>query len=481
MTVGAASRILARAAAISGLLASAAHAQYYPSYAQYLGECRTGGIDELEHSIAKYHEHTDRLASKFVTGFYRQGARKTALRKVTLARVVAGLAALAPRRTALLFYAYAGRRGMKNDRLCIWLISPHLEESGAGNARNVVHVQVPITLQRLEDLRANIVNALGVLAVARDLMPLGTNESITSPAPVDSARAFAEASQLLLPPPILAGMDRAKIDTLLVLPIFDVGAIPFPALPVDGGRPLIERVSVMVAPGFFVFLDPPRTARTAFPDAIVAANPDAWSTSRTRAGPLPGAQLEAQAIAQRFASPRVITADVRVNRVKSLLSSRPAPSLFYLAAHGRADEENPLDGSYLLLQDGPWKAKEIGKLDLGQSRPLIVLSACQTGLGKNFEVGNIGIARAWHQAGASNVVMSLWSTYKPSTRDIMGRFASLLPSCPPDKALRGAMLRARKTYGDPAQWAGFTVYGLPERPAAGSKWNDPATCGATAP
>jgi hypothetical protein len=77
--------MLIRLAAVVGLLANgAAYAEYYPSYAQYLGECSNGDLDELERSIARYHDHTDRLAEKFVTGFYRQGARATELQSINL-------------------------------------------------------------------------------------------------------------------------------------------------------------------------------------------------------------------------------------------------------------------------------------------------------------------------------------------------------------------------------------------------------------
>jgi hypothetical protein len=458
------------------------HAEYYPSYAQYLGHCGGNYAPEqaLEASIQRYHEHIDRLAEKFVTGFYGQSDRKKQLREINLGRVLKALEALAPRRTAALFYAFAGSSGQKEDSLCIWLISPYLKTSRSG----FVHVKVPITLYRLESLRANIVNSFGVIALARDIMPLAKREVIETirTEPLDPTRALADAASVLLPQPVLSGLQESAIDTLVVLPIFDVGAIPFGALPIDKDRTLIDMVSVVVAPGFFVFLDPPHAARTTFPNAIVVANPDGWTSDEGRAAPLPNAQREAQAIADKLKinAAQVFTSDAMLKKIRPVLAAKPGPSLVYIAAHGRADEENPLDGSYLLLRDGPWKAKDIGKLNLGGSQPLVVLSACQTGLGKNFEVGNIGIARAWNQAGASNVVMSLWSVYKPSTQDMMSHFTGLLPSCPADKALRAAMLRARQRFIDPAQWAGFSVYGLPERPAA-LGWNDPARCGERAP
>ena len=41
------------------------------------------------------------------------------------------------------------------------------------------------------------------------------------------------------------------------------------------------------------------------------------------------------------------------------------------------------------------------------NEPLVVMSACQTGLGKVFEGGTFGLARAWCHAGSSQIVTSL--------------------------------------------------------------------------
>lgn len=471
-------RLLKWALATASLLSAwTCNAQFYPLDAQFLGRCgSTYSQSDLEASIANYHEHTDRLSEKFVTGYYRQGAKKGAIKFVDLQQVKGALRRLAPRRSAVLFYAY-GRAGPNNDGLCIWLISPFIEPVKPTEPREVVFEQVPMNFQRLEALRADIVKSLGVLALARDVMPLATGEVIPASAAHGNANpALAQASATLLPGRVIAAIKTAQIDTVIVLPIFDVGAIPFAALPVGSGKMLIDLASVVVAPGFFVFLEAPATARTEFPNAVVVANPEGWTSERERAGPLPNAQAEAGVVAGKLKQPRVLTSDATLGAVSSAVTSKPGPALIYLAAHGRADEENPLDGGFLLLRDGPWKAKEIAKLNVGATRPLVVLSACQTGLGKNFEVGNIGVARAWQQAGASNVVMSLWSVYKPSTQDLMGNLITLVHRCPPDKALRAAMLKARTKYVDPAHWAGFSIYGLPQLPAAKGA-SDPLVCG----
>jgi CHAT domain-containing protein len=95
---------------------------------------------------------------------------------------------------------------------------------------------------------------------------------------------------------------------------------------------------------------------------------------------------------------------------------------------------------------------------------MVVMSACETGLGKAFQSGVIGLAKAWKYAGASPIVMTLWSVYDAPTRDLMVDFLFRVNSGnAPDQALRAAMLKTRtnpNTY-HPVYWAGFAIYGGP--------------------
>lgn len=96
----------------------------------------------------------------------------------------------------------------------------------------------------------------------------------------------------------------------------------------------------------------------------------------------------------------------------------------------------------------------------------MVLSACQTGLGKVFDEGGIfGMALAWNFAGGGTVVVSLWDVPGTPTSDLITGFSKgLLQGELPTDALAASMVKLRQHDSDPLDWAGFTVFGgLPLR------------------
>lgn len=144
--------------------------------------------------------------------------------------------------------------------------------------------------------------------------------------------------------------------------------------------------------------------------------------------------------------------------------------MLYLATHGIADPEDPLDGSGLFLTPeagnpaGFWSARAIQEEEL--PAVLVVLSACQTGLGQRHDAGVIGLSRAFHLAGAENVVMSLWSVDDVATQTLMQLFMDGLRTPHPffpSEPLRQAMLKYRRQHPDqgPLFWASFSTLGIP--------------------
>jgi CHAT domain-containing protein len=426
------------------LLTSQAQAQFYAT-------CREATPAELDASIRAHEEHSVRLHEKFITGWYRQGSLPSSFRPITRQQIEQALGRLGERRAAVLFQAY------QNGRFCSWLISP--------DGKLVSH-RADLSEADLRRLQPGMIQALGVRDQARGHVPERKRGSPAGKDSLDNVPAaesvLHDAAKLLLPSPIRQTVLESPIDTLVVVPLFETGTLPFAALPVDAHRALVDVASVMVAPGLFVFRQPPIAARETFPEALIVGNPVGWKDPDWDFDPLPGAEREAGEVASLVQASPLLGHAATKGAVRTALTRHPA--LIYLATHGIADDANPLDQGFLLLSDGRWPAREIAKAPLSATRPLVVMSACQSGLGKNFEVGTIGLARAWHQAGASNVVMSLWNVGDASTAQLMTRFAALLRTSPPDRALQQAMRDVRKTDSAPAHWASFAVFGLPEQP-----------------
>ena len=110
-------------------------------------------------------------------------------------------------------------------------------------------------------------------------------------------------------------------------------------------------------------------------------------------------------------------------------------------------------------------AEEVSLMDLRQTE-LVVLSACNTGLGEiRVGQGIMGLRRAFAVAGADALLMSLWTVPDTETRQLMTGFYTELRRRDAADALRNAQLglleASREAYGEgrPEDWAGFIVGG----------------------
>ena len=140
----------------------------------------------------------------------------------------------------------------------------------------------------------------------------------------------------------------------------------------------------------------------------------------------------------------------------------------HVATHGLLDAERPqFTGVVLSLvgnkdNDGFLRTDEIFNLRMGA--PLVMLSACETGLGKEKRgEGVIGLTRAFMYAGAPTVGVSLWSVADKSTAELMTDFyRRLLGSTNSSSAaMRAAQLGliSGKKYSAPFYWAPFVIVG----------------------
>jgi CHAT domain-containing protein len=195
-------------------------------------------------------------------------------------------------------------------------------------------------------------------------------------------------------------------------------------------------------------------------DVLVIGDPDLSHDPNWIFPALAGARREATLVAELLGTQSLLGA--QATRSAALHHLRdPYTRLIYLATHGISDGINPMDGSFLGLAEGHLYGRDIKQLQL-ESSPLVVMSACQTGLGKVFEGGAFGFARAWYHVGSPQIVMSLWNVDDETTEKLMLAFMNKLRTgIRAEDALRDAMLATREKYPDPALWASMTLFGIP--------------------
>jgi CHAT domain-containing protein len=145
-------------------------------------------------------------------------------------------------------------------------------------------------------------------------------------------------------------------------------------------------------------------------------------------------------------------------------------AILHFATHGLLDPRRPENSGLLLStvnRDGKAQNGFVGLQDIyGLRAPvdLVVLSACQTALGKDVRgEGLLGLTRGFMYAGASSVMASLWKVDDEATAELMRQtYTNMLQNgMTPAAALREAQnsIRQRPEWQAPYYWAGFTLQG----------------------
>ncbi|MCC3406054.1 MAG: CHAT domain-containing protein [Microcoleus sp. PH2017_10_PVI_O_A] len=162
--------------------------------------------------------------------------------------------------------------------------------------------------------------------------------------------------------------------------------------------------------------------------------------------------------------------DFSANRATATSSNLSQYKIIHFATHGFANSTHPeLSGILMSLVDtkgkplnGFLRLTDIFNLKLAAE--LVVLSACQTGLGQNIQgEGMVGLTRGFMYAGAKRVVVSLWNVDDEGTSKLMASFyeGMLKKGLTPVAALRAAQLEMlqQKQWQSPYYWAAFTLQG----------------------
>jgi CHAT domain-containing protein/Tfp pilus assembly protein PilF len=140
--------------------------------------------------------------------------------------------------------------------------------------------------------------------------------------------------------------------------------------------------------------------------------------------------------------------------------------IIHFACHAFSDENYPLRSALVLSldrddeEDGFLQVLEMYKMQINSD--LVVLSACQTGRGKNIRnEGILGLPRIFFYMGSRSVISTLWSIGDKASAQFMKYFyANFSQGCGKTQALRLAKMRMIETrYSHPYYWGAFILTG----------------------
>ncbi len=302
----------------------------------------------------------------------------------------------------------------------------------------------------------------------------------------DQVKAFREA---LAARAVARGRDRKLYDLLvrpaqplvdkaervLICPDGPLHQLPFAALIADAkGTYFGERKPLHTIVSMTVYAETRKSQVSnqkskmtvlAFGDPVYAAKDAPADARGLKLEPLPGTRAEVEAVAKLFGN----AATVRLGKDASESNARRElvqANYVHVACHGVLDPHDALGSGLALSADDQnngllqaWEIIEKVKLNAD----LVVLSACQTGLGETTKhEGVVGLTRALQYAGAKSIVVSLWSVSDDSTAALMTAFyTELKRGTSKDVALQRAMAAVRKNpkWSHPFYWAPFTLVG----------------------
>jgi len=360
----------------------------------------------------------------------------------------------------------------------------------------IEEISIPIKAEKMFALSEALQNALGLESLTANRKPVERGVSIksvknTKPA-IKLDSIIAILTKLLLPKSF-----TTEYRHLIIIPSLNIGTLPFHILkPYNDNSFLIDKCSFTVAPtlidfvalrmkvakilageGFRSNINNLLTTeyegymgddvRWDFENGVFISNPAYPKNGKYYFPNLPGAEKEIDSVSRYYKSAVVFKGKAATKT--EIIQAMNGKEIAYFATHGISSSDNPKDNSFVVLSgDDPYlTSKQIMDLRLNRSYKmpeLVVLSACQTGLGKSMEAGISGsLARSFILAGSNHVITSLWSVDDEATGYMMRRFIYHLKGShlfTPSEPLRLAILDTKKHFPNPAHWASFILLGI---------------------
>ncbi|MEB3215863.1 MAG: tetratricopeptide repeat protein [Nostocales cyanobacterium 94392] len=368
-------------------------------------------------------------------------------------------------------FKFLGKQRGRGAELFIWVVKP----TGEIDFRKVDLKPLwkhNLTLDDLVNSSRCLVKGIICQQQAQNILQLGEEKN-------SEYIALRKLYKILIEP-IADLLPKDATAKVIFIPQESLFLTPFAALQDEDGKYLIEKHTILTAPAIQV-LDLTRKQKNRLKQQnitdlkpLIVGNPIMPKVSLNGEEPqqlavLPESEIEAIEIAKMLQQEAIIGSQATKTNVKNQLSKA---TLIHLATHGlleyrSSDSSSSLQGLGIPgaialtpseTDDGLLTAAEIFDLRLVAS--LVVLSACDTGVGRITGDGVIGLSRAFISAGTPSVLVSLWTVPDEKTRLLMTAFYQELQQNP-DKAiaLRTAMLQLMEFGFEPLDWAGFTLLG----------------------
>ena len=455
-------------------------------------------------------QHAD-LAQRRAAATRREGIEKK-LRDVSAERegILATLREKSPRYAALVQPPILDGSEIQRE-----LVEPGtaLLEFALGEERSYAWLVTQTAITTLELPGGERIEALanrvyqGLTVRAGEFPSASAREARAAQADRESQQAAAELSRLILPG-VLGTLSEKR---LVVVADGALQVVPFAVLPLPASatsnkpRLLASRFEVVYAPSaswvatlrrqregvpapaktLAVLADPVfdvsdnrvqggRAPAPSSDQPLRRAIEEAEASTRTAGGVLPRlpfSRREAMAVASLVPAQEALVAlDFDASRERAMSAALADYRIVHFATHSLLNHEHPhLSGVVLSLvnergqtQNGFLRLQDIYNLRLPAE--MVVLSACQTAMGKALAgEGLLGLARGFMYAGSRRVVASLWPVDEVATAELMNQFyrALLKEHRPPADALRKAQLAIASTprWRAPYYWAGFVIQG----------------------
>jgi CHAT domain-containing protein len=270
------------------------------------------------------------------------------------------------------------------------------------------------------------------------------------------SRHAADLYKLLIEP----ALPHIRGKELLIIPHDVLHYLPFQALLSGQGRYLIQDFPLyyLSSASLMQFTKEKKRASGQGEKALVMGNPDLGD----QAYDLRFAEREAKEILRVYPDSAVY---LRTEATKpKAVELSPRYEILHFAVHGELNENDPLGSALLLAAEG----KGDGKLKVGEIFSLnlkadaVVLSACETGLGKLSNGDElVGLTRAFIYAGTPSVIATLWKVNDRASYELMREFYTNLKTMKKSEALRQAQLKTMTEFPQPFYWAAYGLTGEP--------------------